>query len=185
MADVSSIGEYAFERCLAKYIVISNNIKYINRAAFYYCNNLTSITIPDSVTFIDDFAFDGCSSLTSVTIPEGVNQIGIYAFAGCKALTSISYPVLSDVEAYSFNGCSSLTNVVLYNLSNPNTDPGLPVSDNLKIYVPTISVNIYKSLSAYEEYIDYIYGFHDNKFIYYKSTSDIDAGFEEYKRHMR
>ena len=35
--------------------------------AFYYCTNLTNVTIPNSVTNIGDYAFYYCTSLTSVT----------------------------------------------------------------------------------------------------------------------
>ena len=38
----------------------------IGHSAFYFCDNLTSITIPESVTSIGDHAFDGCTSLKDI-----------------------------------------------------------------------------------------------------------------------
>ena len=64
--------------------------------AFYYCDNLTSITIPDSATEIGSYAFAYCSNLTSVTIPDSVEEIGTYAFYYCSDLTSVTIPDRSE-----------------------------------------------------------------------------------------
>ena len=58
---------------------------------FYYCESLTSVTIPNSVTSIGWYAFKGCSSLTSITIPNSVKSIGEGAFLKCSSLTSVKY----------------------------------------------------------------------------------------------
>ena len=71
-------------------IIIPSSVTYngktysvtsIGKNAFYYCEALTSITIPNSVTSIGDWAFRECSSLTSVTIPNSVTSIEIYVFS--------------------------------------------------------------------------------------------------------
>jgi hypothetical protein len=66
-------------------VTISNQINglpvtSIGSYAFYFCTNLTSITIPASVTTIGDFAFSACNGLTSLTIPPNVTSIGSRAF---------------------------------------------------------------------------------------------------------
>ena len=63
----------------------------IYQYAFYYCNRLTSVTIPDNVTSIGDGAFYRCRGLTSITIPNSVTSIGDSAFYGCKKLKEIHY----------------------------------------------------------------------------------------------
>ena len=63
----------------------------IGRGAFYYCTNLTSITIGKNVTRIGDSAFYNCTGLTSVTIPSGVTSIGGWAFQDCSGLTSVTF----------------------------------------------------------------------------------------------
>ncbi len=64
----------------------------IGNDAFWYCDSLTSITIPDSVTSIGIGAFEGCTNLTSINIPEGVTSIEKGAFSGCTNLKSINIP---------------------------------------------------------------------------------------------
>lgn len=41
----------------------------IGDCAFFYCDSLTSVSIPDSVTSIGDYAFGDCSNLT-LTVPR-------------------------------------------------------------------------------------------------------------------
>ena len=44
----------------------------VGKAAFRFCSDLTSVTIPDSVVSIGDEAFHWCDGLTSVTIGNSV-----------------------------------------------------------------------------------------------------------------
>lgn len=77
--------------------------------AFYFCTELTSVTIPNSVTIIRSSAFNNCIGLTSVTIPNGVTLIGNAAFNGCTGLTSITVPdSVTKIEAFAFADCSNL-----------------------------------------------------------------------------
>lgn len=59
----------------------------IGDSAFYFCDSLTTVSIPDSVTTIGNGAFSECDSLTTVTIPDSVTAIGYYAFDNCFNLT--------------------------------------------------------------------------------------------------
>ena len=82
----------------------------IYKDAFYYCDSLTSITIPDSVTSIGSYAFRYCDSLTSITIPDSVTSIGDWAFGYCDSLTSVTIPDSVTTIGYdAFSSCSSLT----------------------------------------------------------------------------
>ena len=62
--------------------IIPNSVSSIWWYAFYYCENLISITIPDSVTSIGKGAFSYCENLKSITIPDSVTSIGGDAFRG-------------------------------------------------------------------------------------------------------
>ena len=63
----------------------------IGNAAFLYCSNLESVTIPDSVTSIGGWAFGACLNLINITIPDSVTSIGSEAFAECPQLQFNEY----------------------------------------------------------------------------------------------
>ena len=101
-------------RAYIKRVVIQQGVRAIGDQAFYYCENLTSVTIPDSVTSIGGSAFSGCSGLTSVTIPDGVTSIGDYAFSDCSGLTSVTIPSsVTSIGDGAFSGCTSLASVAI------------------------------------------------------------------------
>ena len=95
---VTSIGDYAFDRCTSlTNVTIPDSVTSIGNSAFSRCSSLTSVTIPDSVTSIGDMAFHYCEALTSVTIPDSVTSIGSYAFAWCTSLMSVH---ITDLAAW-------------------------------------------------------------------------------------
>ena len=57
------------------YNEVSYPVTSIGDYAFHKCIGLKSVTIPNSVTSIGDDAFSGCSGLTSVTIGNSVTSI--------------------------------------------------------------------------------------------------------------
>ena len=132
-SGVTSIGGWAFSTCLALTgIDIPNSVTSIGEAAFENCYGLTSITIPSGVTSIEDETFYGCKGLTSITIPSGVTGIGNYAFDYCSSLTSVA--------------CLATTPPTLG--SNAFRDN----ASGRKIYVPSESVNAYKTASGWSTY---------------------------------
>ena len=184
--DVTMIGKQAFRNCdKLTGITLSESVTSIGENAFYDCDGLTSITIPDSVTMIGDFAFYMCSSLTgiiipdsvitigdhalrdcdsltSVTIPDNVTTIGRYAFSECRILTSVTIgDSVTTIGDYAFNYCSSLTSVYCKAITPPTGGYNMfhNNASGRKIYVPTNSVNAYKSASDWSNYKSYIVGY--------------------------
>ena len=120
-------------------IKFDGDVTTIGEDAFYWCDSLTSVTIPDSVTTIGDRAFSECYSLTSVTIPDSVTSIRDEAFSYCSSLTSVY--------------CKAVT---------PPAGGYYMFDDNAsgrKIYVPTESVEAYKSAKYWSNYADDIVGY--------------------------
>lgn len=100
--------------------LVGKKVIGIGAQAFYYCNSLTSVTIPSTVTTIGNYAFAGCSFLESVEIPTSVKTLGTGAFYGCGRLTALSFAAdptraggLSDIPDACFWGCSALAEVTI------------------------------------------------------------------------
>ena len=138
--------------------IIGECVEIIGSDCFEKCSGLTSVTISNTVTTIGDFAFDKCTSLESIVIPNSVTYIGNGSFRGCTSLTSIDIPSgVTYIGTSAFNGCSGLTSITV----NAITPPSLKLyvfdyTNDCAIYVPSASVNAYKSASGWSDYADRI-----------------------------
>ena len=155
-AGLTSIGGYAFSRCTAlAAITIPDGGTSIGSNAFSGCSNLASVNIPDGLTSIDSYLFDACGNLANVTIPDGVTSIGSSAFRNCTKLESITLPVsVTIVGSQAFRNCSKLTEVNIFapSLTTYGNNAFQNTPDGLKIYVPAISLEEYKTKwSAYAD----------------------------------
>lgn len=113
---------------------IPETVTLIGNYAFYFCSNLTSITIPSYVSSIGSNAFYA-SGLTSVTIPASVATIGTYAFGYCTGLTSIYAYASTPVYL-------SSTSSVFYNVNKTTCT----------IYVPNGSKSLYQAAYQWEDF---------------------------------
>jgi hypothetical protein len=95
-------------------ITISPAISTINYQTFARCGSLASITIPPSVTSIGNDAFAGCGSLTNVNIPSSVTNIGSGVFAACGDLANINIPTsVTTIGDGAFENCTDLASITL------------------------------------------------------------------------
>ncbi len=162
--DVTTIGDGAFAYCdnLAEFkgkfatddglcLIVNGTLQ-----AFAIGSGATKYTIPDSVTKIGYSAFALCDSLTSIIIPDRVTKIGGWAFSGCSSLTSVIIGnSVTSIGDYAFNYCSSLTKVYCTHTTPPSLGGYYVFRENAlerKIYVPTASVEAYKSASYWSVY---------------------------------
>ena len=96
----------------------------------------TAFTIPNNVTTIAYRAFANNTTLNTVTFNADLKTIGAYAFDGC-----------SSINTYVFNGTTvpTLTSYDTFNKESLNS-----------IYVPSTSLNNYKSDVYFKEYTTYL-----------------------------
>ena len=142
---ITKIGNQAFYSKGLTGISIPNSITRIGTEAFYHCSSLVDIMIPNSVTSIGEDAFRECTSLTSIIIPSCVTEIGSFAFENCTSLTSVYCKPINPPRPYFLQG--SLWWVFAFNAADR------------KIYVPTASVEAYKTASYWSDYASDIVGY--------------------------
>ena len=158
--SVSTIETNAFSGCnaLAYVIVEQENPIYDSRensnAIIETATNTLTIgcknsTIPNSVINIGNGAFSGCTTLTNITIPSNVTNIGCEAFSGCTSLSRVDVMATIPPTIFSntFSNC--------YN--------------DLKIYVPTESIDAYKAANYWNNFI-LLKGTISNNEIWYTSS---------------
>ena len=143
---VSIIGRGAFRNCTSlTSIVIPESVTFIQIEAFMNCTGLVSVTLPESISLINSYSFQGCTSLTYLTIPESVTYIQTYAFYGCIGLVSVIVPESVTEMTNAFQNCSGLSSVTIYAATPPNMSGCFNNTNNCPIYVPSSSVDAYKT----------------------------------------
>lgn len=126
-----------------------------------YCRSLSDVTIGNSVTSIKGDTFTGCSSLTSITIPDSVTSIGSQAFLDCSNLTSVTIGNgVTSIGDNAFGRCNNLTGIYCKPIIPPTLNAlSIENPTHRKIYVPTESVDAYKTAEGWKNYADNIEGY--------------------------
>ena len=155
-ASLESIGKGAFgESALKEADLSETQITTLERSTFYKCTSLTSVQLPDSLTTIEDFAFYGCTSLTELILPQSVSLIKRSAFevSGLKTLT-VHTTTPPTLEEYALN-CPALET----------------------IFVPTGSVQDYRTAEGWKDYAEKIWGIGEIPVTYGLSVSSPEVDF--------
>ena len=158
LGDAETIGDYTFGGCYnLEKVTLGNGTKKIGHSAFEECTKLCDIKFPTELEIIDNYAFTNCSNLTNITLPERLKSIGSVAFAGCSNLSNITCKATTPPSGgeYMFDG----------------------ISPNVKIYVPSESLEEYKSAQYWSEYAEHMVAMNttpaNNEIWYTSSTGDI------------
>ena len=145
---------------------IPSTVSSIGSDAFSYCSGLTgTLVIPSSVTSIGSDAFSYCSSLESLDLSGCTNltSIGDNAFYDCSGLESLDLSgctKLTSIGEWAFYSCRSLKSIKIGATTPPTLgDHAFYTIVLTKIYVPSASVEAYKSASGWSDYSTKISGF--------------------------
>ena len=142
-------------------VILPSTLTTINDSVFWGCTSLSGVTLPNSLTYIGNDAFRECTRLTSINIPNNVQTIGGLAFYECTSLTSVVIGTGftgTTSPGLSFQYCTNLQSVTVRATTPPVIDSFFfsDTSNNLKIYVPSGSVNAYKNAAGWSSYSDKI-----------------------------
>lgn len=124
---VSTIADYAFERCDGMLsVTLPSSLTAIGNAAFYDCLSVTSIHIPASVTSIAPDVLSGCAKLKSITVDDGnfqystdgqvlYNKDYTRLIGACRSLSGhyVVPATTTTIGDGAFYGCQNLTSVTL------------------------------------------------------------------------
>jgi hypothetical protein len=174
---VTTIGVDAFKgKTNLQQVMIPSTVDTIDDNAFSGCTSLVDFSVPMSVVSINDNAFRDCIQLNKIMLPNNLTTLGSYAFSGCKNFPSINIPQyitiiptgcfydcdgMTDIylpenvrliQSKAFGECGGLVNFTCYATEPPAiySDTFSGMNEELKIYVPAASVNLYKAAwSAY------------------------------------
>ena len=145
--NIDSIKEYTFSECDSLIrITIPKQTKFIGNRAFFYCKQLSELYLSDSLRVIDEYAFNNCENLTTIELPQSVSKIGQSAFQYCRKLELID--------------CKNITP------ANLGINAFDYTSKNLKIFVPSESVNNYLEDASWNQYNILSFSIYENG-IYY------------------
>lgn len=137
---------------------LQEGTRVIAGKAFYYCTDLTSITIPNSVVSIDELAFTNCSSIVGeLIIPNSVSFIGWDAFGSCSNLTSLTIgSSVAVMRNDAFEFCTSLTSINALPETPPSIiGPRTPfayVPENIPVIVPCGSRELYQNADYFSRF---------------------------------
>lgn len=124
-----------------------------------YCYGLSVVSIPSGATSIGPNAFYENYGLRSITIPSGVTSIGASAFGSCTGLLGIHIPSsVTSIGDSAFSGCTGMGAYHFYATTPPTLGSSAfgSIPSDCVIYVPSASVNAYKSATNWSGYSSYI-----------------------------
>ncbi|EAY14800.1 surface antigen BspA-like [Trichomonas vaginalis G3] len=90
--SVTTIGEYSFEMSNLVTITIPENVKRIEKLAFFCCRNLINMTIQGPLDYFGDQAVDFCDDLKLIIFPNSpMNVTGFHLFTEYSPKLRLSF----------------------------------------------------------------------------------------------
>ena len=155
--NVEVLMPYFLQSCTkVKQIILPESLTTLGEACFRG-SGLTEITLTNSILDLPNYCFQGCSDLIQVNMSDSITSIGNNAFYDCTSLTSITIgnSVTSIGEGAFYS--SSLIDIEINAEIPPVLVSNLLFAENIKyIYVPSESVDAYKTAENWSDYADII-----------------------------
>lgn len=159
--SVNSIGDSAFRSCSAMTeCALPSGIQTIGNSAFTNSISLAFINLPNGLTSLGSAAFQNCLNFRYINIPDSLTTIPNYCFYNCDGITDIElHSGITSIGNYAFANCSGIYTMTLHSTTPPTlgTSALSGTSSNLKIYVPSASVDTYKAASGWSSYANKIF----------------------------
>lgn len=160
-------------------VLLPDTVKRISANA--YSNAvLTSINFPASLESIGHSAFYGSALKEADLSKTRITTLESSTFSNCASLTSVQLPsTLTFIEGSAFYNCTSLTEITLNATTPPTFDSwSLSTCSSLKvIYVPTGSVQAYRTAEGWKDYAEKIWGIGEIPVTYGLSVSSPEVDF--------
>lgn len=144
---VTAIGDRAFYYSKVETVILPQTVSLIDEYAFYFCGNLTSMTIPLKVNKIGRYSLSG-TAITSIAVPEGVEIIEQGAFMSCEQLHTVFLPsTLKQINSYGFYANHALTEIYCRAEKVPTATQFAVFQgiDPFDVLVPESSVSLYEA----------------------------------------
>lgn len=184
--NITKIGGSTFNNCknIQGTLVIPNATTTINNYAFQHCSSFTNIVIGNGVINIGTHVFNECSGLSgTLTIPDNVQTIGTQAFRKCNfskiivgngitrlesdvfySNLNLEYVSLGENISYigsTFYNCNNIKVFICNAVVPPETVNLFLGAKVAAIYVPSNSVEAYKTTGEWINFADKIFSIDD------------------------
>jgi hypothetical protein len=189
--SLETLFSSSFPKSGLREITLPESLKSLCVNAFDNCPNLVSVTVKGAIESIDGNPFNGCSQLAAFHgeysadnnrafvkddvlisiapagiqeygIPSGVIGIGRNAFRDCVLEKVLVPSTVQRVGPGSFSSCPAMKSVVMLAQTPPAGEYLMfDNSNRFPIYVPSRSVDAYKSAPFWRDYADRIFPMDD------------------------
>lgn len=144
--DIQSFSGGAFAGTDITTFITPSSVTEIPYSLCADCTKLNNLSIGENVTTINMSAFNGCTALINVTIPNSVKTISRYSFGDCTSLQTLTIGSgVTSINDGAFRGCTALSSITCLATTPPSGGRFMFEGSTCPIYVPSASVNAYKS----------------------------------------
>lgn len=153
---LKTIESYGLYKCTSLIIDDLSNVESIASNGLAYCN-LTTDKLKDNVT-LGTYAFQYCTGFSKMYL--NTKTITNYCFQYCTELEEIEFGnLVSSIANYSFRNCTNLTKITCHATTPPTlASNAFTNAGSLTIYVPSSSLETYKTATNWSKYADKMVG---------------------------